>query len=138
MLPVHVLYIICMIYIADDIMFHMNWSINFHDDFDAEFEKMDLNLQKTLLAQLRPLVALGPDLGRPKVDTLNGSKHTNMKELRFNHDGGVWRVAFAFDPERNGILLVAGDKGGENQKKFYKTLIHIADKRYEEHLSTLE
>ena len=52
------------------------------------------------------------------VDTLNGSQHANMKELRFKHEGGVWRVAFAFDPERNGILLVAGDKRGADQKSF--------------------
>jgi hypothetical protein len=55
---------------------------------------------------------IGPDLGRPHVDTLNNSRHSNMKELRFKADNGVWRVAFAFDPERKAILLVAGDKSG--------------------------
>lgn len=66
---------------------------------------------------LVPLREYGPALGRPEVDTLNGSKHANMKELRFRADGGVWRVAFAFDPERNAILLVAGDKSGTSEKK---------------------
>jgi hypothetical protein len=57
-----------------------------------------------------------------------------MKELRFKADGGVSRVAFAFDPQRNAVLLVAGDKSGVSEKKFYKRLIEKADKRYTEHL----
>jgi hypothetical protein len=72
-----------------------------------------------------------------EVDTLNDSKYTNMKELRFRADGGVWRVAFAFDPRRNAILLVAGDKSGVSETKFYKRLIDKADKRYKEHLDNL-
>lgn len=57
-----------------------------------------------------------------------------MKELRFNADNGVWRVAFAFDPDRQAILLVAGDKAGVAQKRFYKNLIKIADARFDTHL----
>jgi Phage derived protein Gp49-like (DUF891) len=75
--------------------------------------------------------------GKTEEDTLNESKYANMKELRFRADGGVWRVAFAFDPERNAILLVAGDKSGASEKKFYKRLIEKADKRYKEHLDNL-
>jgi hypothetical protein len=71
------------------------------------------------------------------VDTLNDSKYANMKELRFRAGSDVWRVAFAFDPERNAILLVAGDKSGVSGKKFYKRLIEKADKRYKEHLDNL-
>ena len=80
------------------------------------------------------LEEFGPQLGRPTVDTLKGSTHTNMKELRFDAADGVWRVAFAFDPERHAILLVAGDKSGVGQSKFYKTLIKKADKRFSEHV----
>ncbi len=75
---------------------------------------------------------------RPDVDTLKDSDYANMKELRFRADGGVWRVAFAFDPRRNAILLIAGDKSGVSESKFYKRLIDKADKRYKEHLETLE
>ena len=57
-----------------------------------------------------------------------------MKELRFNTEDGVWRVAFAFDPRRKGILLVAGNKAGVNQKRFYKRLVAIADQRFDDHL----
>jgi hypothetical protein len=59
-----------------------------------------------------------------------------MKELRFNWSNQVWRVAFAFDPQRQAILLVAGDKGGADQRRFYKRLLAVADKRYGEHLKT--
>lgn len=62
----------------------------------------------------------------------------NMKELRFDADDGVWRVAFAFDPERKAIVLVAGDKAGVAQKRFYKALIAKADARFAEHLETLK
>jgi hypothetical protein len=71
------------------------------------------------------------------VDTLKDSKYTNMKELRFKASGGVWRVAFAFDPERDAILLVAGDKSGGSEKTFYRRLIEKADKRYKEQLEGL-
>ncbi len=68
---------------------------------------------------------------------MKGSKHANMKELRFRASGGVWRVAYAFDPERRAILLVAGDKSGESEKRFYKGLIAKADRRFGEHLAEL-
>ncbi len=80
----------------------------------------------------------GPGLGRPTVDTLKGSKHANMKELRFAWVGEVWRVAFAFDPERQGILLVGGDKGGADQRRFYKKLIATADSRFDGHLAAFK
>ena len=79
----------------------------------------------------------GPLLGRPQVDTLKGSSHANTKELRFNADGGVWRVAFAFDTERKAILLIAGDKGGLGKYRFYRDLIRTADKRFDQHLKAV-
>ena len=70
-------------------------------------------------------------------EVLNDSAFANMKELRFEADGGVWRVAFAFDPDRKAILLAARDKSGVSEKRFYKSLIAKADKRYQEHLTRL-
>jgi hypothetical protein len=84
------------------------------------------------------LAQFGPQLGRPRVDTLKGSKHTNMKELRFDAADGAWRVAFAFDPRRRAILLVAGDKSGGGEKRFYRRLITKADARYDAHLANLK
>ena len=115
----------------------MTWTVLFHDEFDAEFEALLEDLQDELLAHAKLLATLGPDLGRPTVDTLKGSLHSNMKELRFSWNGQVWRVAFAFDPQRQAILLVGGDKGRADQRKFYKRLLTIADARYDEHLRTL-
>ena len=116
----------------------MSWSILFHDDFAVEFTALAESLQDELLAHALLLRDFGPSLGRPTVDTLKGSKHTNMKELRFAWVGEVWRVAFAFDPERKAILLVGGDKGGADQRRFYKRLIAVADERFDGHLSTLK
>jgi hypothetical protein len=84
------------------------------------------------------LQEFGPQLGRPRVDTLNNSRHANMKELRFDAVGAVWRVAFAFDPKRRAILLVAGDKSGVSERRFYRELIRKADIRYDAHLRRLK
>ena len=69
------------------------------------------------------------------MDTLNGSRHANMKELRFSAADGEWRVAFAFDPKRKAILLVAGDKSGGSEKRFYRELIRKAAERFDAHLA---
>ncbi len=114
------------------------WTVTFHDDFEPEFDELPEAVQDELYAQAERLEFFGPELGRPHVDTLEGSKHANMKELRFKADNGVWRVAFAFDPERKAVLLVAGDKSGTSQKRFYKGLIKKADARFDSHLAALE
>lgn len=72
------------------------------------------------------------------MDTLKGSHHANMKELRFNAADGEWRVAFALDPKRRAILLVAGDKSGGSAKRFYRELIRKADERFDAHLARLK
>lgn len=113
----------------------MEWDVEFHDDFEGEFDDLSEAVQDAILAEVNLLAKVGPRLKRPHVDTLNGSKHANMKELRCNADDGVWRIAFAFDPERKAILLTAGDKAGVNQKRFYKTLIAKADDRFDQHLA---
>ena len=116
----------------------MSWDILFHDDFAIEFDLLAQSLQDELLAHALLLRDFGPGLGRPTVDTLKGSKHTNMKEMRFAWAGEVWRVAFAFDPKRQAILLVGGDKGGADQRRFYKRLIATADERFDGHLASLK
>ena len=116
----------------------MEWEILFEPDFEAEFAAFSQEVRLELLAQAKLLEAFGPQLGRPRVDTLNGSKHANMKELRFDADDGVWRVAFAFDPKRRAILLVAGDKSGTGEKRFYRQLIAKADQRFAAHLEGLK
>ena len=90
-----------------------------------------------ILALALLLQHFAPQLGRPRVDTLNGSRHANMKELRFGAADGEWRVAFAFDPQRKAIL-VAGDKSGAGEKRFYRELIGKADGRFDAHLARLK
>ena len=115
---------------------YMKWNVIMHPSFEVEVLKMDKEVRVRLIARAKLLGDFGPQLGRPYADTLEGSVHANMKELRFQTGGSVWRVAFAFDPERQAILLVAGDKSGVNQKKFYKKLIQKADKRFTEWLES--
>jgi hypothetical protein len=116
----------------------MPWTVRNHDDFDPEFDALPVGVQDELLAMTALLEIYGPGLGRPHADTLAGAAHANMKELRFKAADGVWRVAFAFDPERQAILLVAGDKAGVAQKRFYKGLIAKADLRFAGHLKALK
>jgi hypothetical protein len=78
----------------------------------------------------------GPKLGRPRVDTLEGSAFQNMKELRIQYQGEPWRILFAFDPKRQAVLLVGGNKTGN--KRWYKENIPIADKRYRKYLEILK
>jgi hypothetical protein len=114
----------------------MKWEVLFHPKFQAEFEQLGEEVQDELLARLRVLGELGPNLGRPNVDTLTGSRFKNMKELRFQLDG-VWRFAFAFDLQRSAIVLCGGDKENENSKRFYKQLIETADRRFTAHIASL-
>ena len=114
-----------------------DWEVIFHDEFEPEFESFDEELQDELLAHAILLRNYGPILGRPTVDTLKGSRHANMKELRFDWRGKSWRVAFAFDPERSAILLAGGDKTGVDQRRFYRKLISVADKRFDAHLAAM-
>lgn len=76
----------------------MEWEVLFQDEFNAEFHALERDLQDELLAHALLLREFGPNPGRPTVDSLKGSRHANMKELRFGWADEVWRVAFAFDP----------------------------------------
>jgi hypothetical protein len=110
------------------------WEIEFHPSFDPEYEELADEVQDELLAHLRLLELFGPQLGRPRADTLNGSRHANMKELRFDAADGVWRFAFAFDHNRHGIILCGGDKSGVSERRFYRQLIDKADARFDAHV----
>lgn len=115
----------------------MAWTVAFGDEFEPEFDALAQAVQDELLARAAVLEHFGPELGRPQVDTLHGSKHANMKELRFDADDGVWRVAVAFDPQRKAILLVAGNKSGVKERRFYRRLIATADRRFDAHLERM-
>jgi hypothetical protein len=114
------------------------WNVDFHGQFVAEFKALPESVQDELLAHVAVLEVFGPQLGRPRVDTLNGSRHKNMKELRFDATDGVWRFAFAFDTKRAAIVLCGGDKSGGSSQRFYRQLIAKADERFDAHLADLK
>ena len=117
------------------------WDIRLHEEVEEWF----LDLCRTdsssadLVAEAIDLLAdHGPALGRPLVDRLKGSEYHNMKELRPGSSGASeMRLIFAFDPAREAIFLVAGDKAGRWQS-WYQTAIPLADARFAEHLASLK
>jgi len=114
------------------------WTVLIVEEFEPEFTQLPSQVQDSILTLTRLLQQYGPQLGRPRVDTLKDSKHAKMKELRFDAADGVWRVAFAFDIKRAAIMLVAGDKSGKGQTRFYRELIRKADERFDAHLDRLK
>jgi hypothetical protein len=98
------------------------WTVALGPEFEPGLLALRPEVHIKLLAHSRVVERFGPITGRPRVDTLNGSKHANMKELRFDAAGGVWRIVFAFDPERRAILLAAGDKSGKSERAFYRLI----------------
>lgn len=114
----------------------MEWIIIFHPAFRDWLYEQEEEVQDSILAGLGLLKQEGPLLGRPYVDTLQGSQYPNLKELRVQYAGEPWRILFAFDPIRQAIILVGGNKTGD--KRWYKKNIPIAEQRFTKHLETLE
>jgi hypothetical protein len=114
------------------------WAVATTDTFDEWFAELGEEAQAEVIAKVNLLKLLGPQLGRPHADTLKGTKHANMKELRADTSDDVLRIAFAFDPNRSAILLVGGNKGGMSQKRFYKQFIAKADKLFDAHLAAIK
>jgi len=112
------------------------WEIEFTDEFGAWWNLLSEQEQESIAASVELLRQLGPHLGRPHVDAIQGSRHSNMKELRTQHQGRPFRTLFAFDPRRCAILLVGGDKTGDD--RFYDRMVPVADRLYDEHLLALE
>ena len=115
----------------------MEWIVEFHPAFEREFDDYPETVQDSILARAGLIELHGPQLGRPYADTLSGSRHANLKELRFDAGNSVWRVAFAFDPQRTAVLLAAGDKSGKRESRFYRGLIAQAEDRFDDHLRRL-
>jgi len=112
------------------------WNIEFTDEFGAWWATLDEADQEAIAHDVDLLEAIGPGLGRPTVDTVAGSRFSNLKELRTTHRGRAFRVFFAFDPRRTAILLIGGDKSGD--ARFYRRLIPRADRLFQEHLDDLQ
>jgi hypothetical protein len=115
----------------------VGWIVEAAEEFADEFADLPAVVQDELAAMVRLLEQFGPSLKRPHCDTLKGSRFSNIKELRFDAADGAWRVGFAFDPKRRAVLLVAGDKNGVSEKRFYKRFIGAADRRFADHLERM-
>ena len=110
----------------------MTWQVEYTEEFELWWMGLTADEQADLDAGVGLLETHGPQLGRPHVDTIKGSKHSNMKELRTQSHGKPLRTFFAFDPRRTAILLIGGDKTGD--KLFYDRMVPIADKLFDEYL----
>lgn len=113
------------------------WEITTTDTFDEWFDALEDVDRENVIAAMIVLQQKGPLLSRPYADTVNGSVHRNMKELRVQSKGNPIRAFFAFDPHRQAILLCAGDKTG-NEKSFYEKMIPVADREFTAHLNKLK
>lgn len=110
----------------------MAWEVEVSDEFRDWYEALDEQEQASVTFSVDLLRIDGPALGRPHVDTVKGSRHANMKELRVQHQGKPWRVLFAFDPRRMAYLILAGDKKGD--PRWYQVNVPKADAIYDRHL----
>ncbi|MDJ1175237.1 type II toxin-antitoxin system RelE/ParE family toxin [Roseofilum capinflatum] len=114
----------------------MLWEIILHAEFEKWFFEQEQAVQDSIATAIDVLEEKGAQLGRPYVDTLKGSEFPNMKELRVQHAGEPYRIIFAFDPKRQAVLLLGGNKAGK--KRWYQINIPIADRRFREYLEETE
>ena len=115
------------------------WDIRQTPEFGKWFRnasELDKVAREDIYAVIRVLQEIGPQLGRPYVDSLSGSRHSNMKELRIQSKGRPFRIFFAFDPGRHAVLLIGGNKS--NDTRFYRRMIPVADDIYNQYLADLE
>ena len=108
----------------------MVWEVETTEEYDVWFLDQDDDGQASIRMKVELLGEYGPLLPRPYVDTLKGSKISNLKELRTQTENHVFRIAFLFDKKRKAVLLIGGDKKGKNKERFYRNLIKEAEKIY--------
>ena len=114
----------------------MAFEVEFTDEFEAWWDSLTVPEQISVERTVCLLQEQGPHLARPHADTIKGSKFTNMKELRCQHQGHPYRVLFAFDPRRTAMLLIGGDKTG--RPDWYEEFVPKADKIYTQHLQEID
>lgn len=114
----------------------MEWEIEYTDEFEGWWDSLDEDEQEDVRAVVLLLRQFGPTLRYPHSSDIKGSKHRHMRELRIQHAGQPYRVLYAFDPRRVAILLIGGNKTGDD--RWYETFVPLADKIYDDHLGTLK
>jgi len=116
-------------------IYHMKWEVEYTDEFSQWWLRLTEDEQVSVAASVKLLEERGPNLGFPHSSGINGSKHSHMRELRTQHLGRPYRTLYAFDPLRNAILLIGGDKTGDD--RWYAVNVPIGDRLYDEHLEEL-
>ena len=110
------------------------WEIKRTEELAKWTRALDGDAREAILKNIIILKEIGPNLGRPYVDTLKQSRHKNMKELRIQNKKRLFRILFIFDPDRKAVLLIGGDKYGD--KRFYEKIIPIADNLFDKYLAS--
>jgi hypothetical protein len=110
----------------------MEWTVENTDEFKEWWDGLSEDQQDDITAIVNLLETQGPQLPFPYSSGIEGSKHFHMRELRIQSKGKPIRVFYAFDPRRTAILLIGGEKTGDN--RFYETMIPIADRLYDDYL----
>src|SRR5205809_709480 len=110
----------------------MEWPVEFTDEFEAWWDGLGEDEQEDIAAGVLLLREKGPTLPFPHSSGINASRHGQMRELRVQHAGRPYRVLYAFDPRRSAILLIGGDKTGND--RWYDEYVPIADDLYDEHI----
>ena len=110
----------------------MMWEVEFTDELGAWWETLEEREQESIDASVQLLEARGPQLGYPHSSGIEQSRHSHMRELRIQHDGQPYRILYAFDPRRTALLLIGGNKTGDN--RWYDVFVPIADRLYDTHL----
>lgn len=113
----------------------LRWEVEYTNELGAWWSVLTEAEQESVDASVRLLEQRGPHLGFPHTSGVERSRHPHMRELRVQHEGRPYRILFAFDPRRCAILLIGGDKTGND--RWYATHVPIADRLYDEHLETL-
>ena len=113
----------------------MSWNVEHTDEFAEWWRDLTEAQQDDVTAVVLLLIEHGPQLKFPHSSGIEGSRHTHMRELRIQSGGRPIRVFYAFDPRRAAILLIGGDKTGDD--RFYKRMIPVADALYDTHIEEL-
>ena len=114
------------------------WPINYTPEYEDWFTVQEEENQMAINAKVLVLSKFGPNLGRPYVDTIQGSKFANLKELRIKYKNSLFRILFCFDKIRNCWLLIGGNKKGKNEEQFYRRLIRQVEDLIERYFEITE
>jgi hypothetical protein len=114
----------------------VEWRVEYTDEFENWWESLDEDEQESVTTCVLLLEARGPMLGFPFTSGIRQSRHSHMRELRIQHSGRPYRVLYAFDPRRVAILLIGGDKTGDD--RWYEKNVPLADMIYDEHVEALK